>query len=607
MRRTFSPVGTPIGLVVLGWFSASVITTAAARGDVTPAKLATWPIVVPAQASPAERHAAEELREFASKVANAKAPMEILATDSPPEHAILIGKAARLKVDDLGEEGYRIKVGDGRVEIAGGGPRGTLYGTYAFLEENLGVRFLWHDANFVPTDRASRAIAAGERAFRPRFDWRYSYFGVINTHPAFAARMRNNATTPAPELGGSSAWTLISHSVPEWVPVATLGKEHPEYFSLVNGKRRAFMKEDNAEDGGTQPCFTNPEVKRRIIDGVLAKIAREGKTSGNVSISQNDNTEYCRCDACRAIDEREDSHMGALLTLLNEAADAVAKKAPGVSVGTLAYQFSRKPPKSLKPRPNVAIQLCSIEACQIHPLDDPKCPLNVAFCKDLEGWCKITPNVYVWNYNTNFSSYNSPCPNLDVIGPNVKFLAAHGVKGVFMQAPGNAQNTELCEVRNDLISRMLWDPTQDDHKIKEEFIDRYYGKANGKVKEYIALIQDAARRSGVHQLCFGPAASYGIDADVARRGLAILKEGMAAAEDPTIRDRVEKMTIAPRTVLLSDFTRWVQHHAESVSRAPAELITPIKDDVRELFRLYDRYGVDRFSEGISVDQIRVIH
>ncbi|WP_165226166.1 DUF4838 domain-containing protein [Aquisphaera insulae] len=602
MRRFASPVSTRIGLAALLCTTSALVTTPA-RGEVTPVTLASWPIVIPPGAAPAERHAAEELREFLPKVAGAKGPAEILATDSPPARAILIGKAAALKTDDLGDEGFRIKVGDGRVEIAGGAPRGTLYGVYAFLEDDLGVRFLWNDATSVPTDRAARPIASGERTFQPRFAWRYSYFGVNHAQPAFAARLRNNAVTSAPELGGSSAWTLISHSVPEWVPVARLGKEHPEFFSLVNGKRRAFMQEDNAEDGGTQPCFTHPEVRRRIIEGVLAKIDREKKTSGNVSISQNDNTEYCRCDACRAIDEREDSHMGSLLTLVNEAADAVAKKNPGVFVGTLAYQFSRKPPKGLKPRPNVAIQLCSIEACQLHPLDDPNCPLNVAFCRDLEGWCKITSNVYVWNYNTNFSSYNSPCPNLDVIGPNVRFLAAHGVKGVFMQAPGNAQNTELCEVRNDLISRMLWDPAGDDRKIKDAFIDAYYGKAAEKVKEYIALIQNTARESGVHQHCFGPAASYGIDARAARRGLAILQEAMGADDDPVIRGRVEKMTISPRTVILNDLARWVQHHGGSPSHAPAELIDRHKDDVRELLRLYDRYGVDRFSEGISADQL----
>ena len=56
-------------------------------------------------------------------------------------------------------------------------------------------------------------------------------------HPEIAARLHNNAVTDRAELGGRSSWSLISHSVNEYVPVAKLGKDHPEYFSLVDGKR----------------------------------------------------------------------------------------------------------------------------------------------------------------------------------------------------------------------------------------------------------------------------------------------------------------------------------------------------------------------------------
>ena len=519
--------------------ATALLIASPARADVTVGTLATWPVVIPADAAPAERHAAEELRDLVARATGAR--MEIVTAGQPRASGVFLGKASGLKTDDLGEEAFRLRIGDQRVEIAGGSPRGTLYGVYTFLEDELGVRFLTADHTHVPHAAPGQVLKAGERVFRPRFAWRDSYYGANRAHPELAARLRNNAVPDRPELGGRSSWSLISHSVNMYVGVAKYGKDHPEYFSLVNGKRRGFMHDDQFEQGGTQPCFTNPDVKRLIIDGILARLARRGQTGGNVAISQNDNTMYCRCDQCRAIDDREESHMGALLTLVNEAADTVAKDRPGVFVGTLAYQFSRTPPRSLKPRPNVAIQLCSIEACQIHPLNDPACPKNVAFCKDLEGWCKICEHVYVWNYNTNFTSYNSPCPNLEVIGPNVRFLAAHGVNGVFMQAAGNAQNTELCELRNYLISRLLWDPTLDDRKVIDEFVTLHYGKAADKVKAYLSLIGDTARRSGIHQNCFGPATSYGINAAVARQGLKLLEEGMALAENDDVRQRVEKL------------------------------------------------------------------
>jgi hypothetical protein len=587
--------------------TAALLTASLARAEATVGRMTTWPIVIPMDPAPAERHAAAELRDIVAQATGAR--MEIVTASGPRESGVFLGKASREKAGDLGEEAFRIRIDDHRVEIAGGSPRGTLYGVYTFLEDELGVRFLTPDHTHVPHAGPNQALKNGERVVRPRFAWRYSYYGMNMAHPEFAARLRNNAVTDRAELGGRSNWSLISHSVNEYVPVAKFGKDHPEYFSLVDGKRRSFMHDDQFDQGGTQPCFTNTDVKQLIIGGVLKRLARKGQTGGNIAISQNDNTMYCRCDRCRAIDDREESHMGALLALINEAADAVAQDRPGVFVGTLAYQFSRTPPRSLKPRPNVAIQLCSIEACQIHPLNDPRCPNNVAFRKDLEGWCRICEHVYVWNYNTNFTSYNSPCPNLDVIGPNVRFLAAHGVNGVFMQAAGNAQNTELCELRNYLISRLLWDPTLDDRKLIDEFVTLHYGRAADKVRAYLTLIGETARRSGIHQHCFGSAASYGIDAAVARKALGLLEEGMRLGENDEVKRRVEKVSIAPRTVLIEPFARWVRNHQHQIIggsqiKAPPEAYTGIEGELREVFHLYERHGVDHFAEWVSVPQVK---
>ncbi|WP_337172966.1 DUF4838 domain-containing protein [Paludisphaera sp.] len=557
-------------------------------------------VVVAADAHPAERRAAEELRDALAEATGARP--EIVAEAPAGRPAIAIGRASGLATDGLGEEDFTIRVADGDVAIAGGSPRGTLYGAYSFLEDEYGVRYLAPDSTSIPRADPGKTLADGERTFRPRFSWRYSYYGANRDHPELAARLRNNAAVRAPELGGSAAWSLISHTVANWIPVGKLGKEHPEFFSLVDGKRRADMKDDHFERGGTQPCFTNPEVKRRIIAGVLAQLERDGQTDGVISISQNDNMQYCRCPDCAAIDEREGTQMGSLLALLNEAGEAVAKVRPGVHVGTLAYQHTRKPPKSMRPGPNVAIQLCSIEACQVHALDDPSCEPNRAFRDDLDGWCGISDKVYVWNYNVDFTSYNLPCPNIEIIGANVKYLARNNVRGVFMQAAGDARNTELCDPRNYLISRMLWDPSLDPEEVVGEFIGRYYGAAADDVKAYVRLICETPRRKGIHRHCFGTAADYGYDDDMGREALALLERGMSKAESPAIRDRVEKLTIGPRAILLErPFVRWVAGaQGEIVSgrlkEAPPEAYTGKEAEIRELFRLYEKHGVDRYSE-----------
>lgn len=584
--------------------AAPLVSMTAARGDDgPPIQPEGAVIVVSDKADPTETRAAEELRDAVAKATGAD--LQIQNDAVAGEWAIRIGSASDLKTEGLGPEDYTIRTTERGLDVVGGSPRGTLYGVYSLLEDKLGVRFLTADATSIPWNN-NVEIHAGETTFRPRFSWRNAYYRANYESADLAAHMRNNAAATRPDLGGKSPWSLISHTVHLYVPLAKYAESHPEYFSLFNGKRQTATKDEQA----TQPCFSNPEVRKLIIDGVLADLERRNQTDGVISISQNDNMHYCQCPDCAAIDEREGTHMGSLLSLLNEAADAVAKVRPGVSVGSLAYQHTRKPPKHMKPRPNVAIQLCSIECCQIHPLNDPNCALNQAFCDDMKGWCELTDQVYIWNYNVSFTSYNLPCPNLDVIGPNVKFIASQGIKGVFMQCSGDGRNTDLCELRNYLISRLLWDPTLDDGQLKNEFIDRYYGRAGDDVRAYLKLIMETPREKGIHHGCFGIAADYGFDADLGRAALAILEKGMSKAESATVRDRVEKLTIGPRTIILDNpFGRWVRANqwglaVGNIKETPAEVYQGHEAELRELFRLYEKFSVDRYSEGLPAAPLK---
>ena len=134
------------------------------------------------------------------------------------------------------------------------------------------------------------------------------------------------------------------------MPVATYGETHPEYYALVDGKRKL--------DGfsGPQLCLTNPDVLALVTEAVLKELEEKPDVE-NISVSQTDNDLHCQCEACAAIDEREGTPMGSILTFVNAVADEVANVRPEVSVGTLSYWYSRRPPKHLKPRPNVQIQL----------------------------------------------------------------------------------------------------------------------------------------------------------------------------------------------------------------------------------------------------------
>lgn len=60
-----------------------------------------------------------------------------------------------------------------------------------------------------------------------------------------------------------------------------------------------------------------------------------------ISISQNDNEEYCKTPAEAAIIAEEGSPMGPMLRTVNAVADDIASDYPHVAIDTLAYQVTR--------------------------------------------------------------------------------------------------------------------------------------------------------------------------------------------------------------------------------------------------------------------------
>lgn len=147
-------------------------------------------------------------------------------------------------------------------------------------------------------------------------------------------------------MGGKVSFYRYSHTFEELVPPEKWFDSHPEYFSLVNGKRRREH---------SQLCLTNPDVLEICIEGVR-RWMREHPECRIFSVAQNDWYGYCECEHCQAIDRREESHAGALLAFVNAVADAVRDEFPDNRIHTFAYLYSRKAPRFLRPRENVIVR-----------------------------------------------------------------------------------------------------------------------------------------------------------------------------------------------------------------------------------------------------------
>lgn len=469
--------------------SALTLITIASEARIQIAKDGNARCVIVTQlgATAAERHAASELASALEQITGAKfQPQELTA--NVPESAIVIGPGAlaaklfpEVQLSVFGGEEYIVRTKGKHLLLAGGRPRGTLYAVYRFLQDELGVRWFAPWASHFPK-HPILSIGKLDRRGKPAFEYRDPFW-----FPAFDGdwAARNFSVSQTARLkehhGGQTVYKGFVHTFYPLVPADPHFKTHPEWFSLLKGKRVAE---------GAQLCTTDPVLRDFMVERVKTWL-RESPNANIVSVSQNDHFNPCECEHCAAVDEREGSHAGSLLELVNYVAEKIELEFPNVLVDTLAYQYTRKAPKTIRPRRNVIIRLCSIECNFAKPLEDPS---NELFARDIRDWQRLTDRLYIWDYTTDFAHYVMPFPNYFVLGPNARFFHRNGVVGLFEQGAYQSFGGEMSELRAWVLARLLWNPYQDDRQLIREFVAGYYGKASAPfILRHLQLISEAAQ------------------------------------------------------------------------------------------------------------------
>ena len=280
--------------------------------------------------------------------------------------------------------------------------------------------------------------------------------------------------------------------------------------------------------------------------------------------------------------------MGVLLNFVNKVADEVGKKYPDVKIGALAYQYSHKPPKNIRPRDNVQINLCSINACQLHAFSDPSCPENVIYMRDLRGWSRICKNLYFWDYHFGAGHVLLPYPDLFMFKPNINTLLDHGVKGVFMQTEYAVPTTDLIDLRHYLMNRMLWNPKLNDREVVDEFLNLHYGKAAPPICRFINLLHGHYEAGNVHHSAHIMSiwGNFSVDESVAAASLELFKAALDLAENETIKARVEQASICAYRAVIDPI--WKLKKDAAIDPALAGRMRPL---VKKFFRLCDKYGL----------------
>jgi len=557
-------------------------------------KKTEYVILVDEKASVSEQHAARELASFLFQISGAVFPVTV--GDKPTEKCLVVGggeAALALGVDvcaeNLGDEGFVIKTVGESVVIAGGTKRGTLYGVYTFLEK-LGCRWFSSKVSHIPTRSTLKFPCMDERQV-PVLEYRESYWNADSRDGDWSARNKNNGNSMMcnEKQGGNISYFPFVHTFESLLPVDEYFAEHPEYYSLVNGERYG-------EKEHTQLCLTNPEVQQIAIAKVRQWIEEHPKAS-IISVSQNDWYNYCECDNCRAIDEAEGSHAGTLIYFVNIIAEAIEKDYPHIVIDTLAYQYTRPAPRSIRPRPNVCVRLCSIECCFAHPLAecDEICSFadkvhGDSFQHDLKEWAKVCDRLYVWDYVVNFSHYFMPFPNFHVLKDNIQFFIDNNVKGIFEEgATAACGKCELAELRSYVLTKLMWDPSLDTDQLVEEFMVGYFGQAAQPLMDYFRLIHNSVKANpDIH---FGIYDPPHIDylTPILPQCKDLFDKAEALADNDEILERVEIARLPIR------YFEIMMQPVETEGRPAA---------IEQLFSDFARFEINEIWEGRTIEQAR---
>ena len=547
-------------------------------------------ILIDAHASAQESYAANELRHYLNMITGAS--FKIVSEKKGA--VIAVGKAAEIlgvthqkmnRTTDADSFTVR-RVGNSLAVV--GGIRGVIYGAYELLER-LGCRFFTPICEKIPV-KPDLDLPDIDTTQEPVLEYRHHNCRDINNSQRFAVKCRNNQGDLSPEMGGGMKYAMFVHTFENLVGTDEYFDAHPEYFAMVKGERRRDM---------TQLCLTNKDVLE-ISVSKTREILKAKPDCRIISISQNDFMDsFCTCDGCAAIDSYEDSHAGSLIAFVNQLAERLEPEFPGVIFDTLAYQYSRKAPKYIRPRHNVCVRLCSIECCFSHsyencsdayrnmPWSDEAMPTS--FIKDLSDWAKVCDRVYIWDYVTNFASYPQPFPNWNVLQANMRTLVKNNAKGVFEQGCAcQGYSTDLNELRAYLLSKLLWNADCDIERHKQEFLDYYYGSAAPYIAEYIKALTDKVESENIHAAIFQNTDAQYLTDDM----LVILNNIFDKAEQAVVGDALRLARTAKARLSL----RWINLKNKAMlknQKDPAE--------INQFFSDWKAHGLTRIDEWVGAE------
>ncbi|MBO4646776.1 MAG: DUF4838 domain-containing protein [Lentisphaeria bacterium] len=491
---------------------------------------------------PAEVNAEKELQHYLS---------EIFGT---PQAAFdrRSGKAVILRHDpSLGREEFKITADpSGNVVISGGRPRGVMYGAYYFLDRKLGVHWYSPYAEYVPKKKSVEVTGLPHHG-KPTFVARLMLSKPDKVSRRWQARnmLTSNATLTEiyPELGEESVFAppMACHGLHRIIPGSKY-RNHPEFFALINGKRRDPMK----VTVGMDYCLTNPG----LIEATIKECREYLKQMPNatyISIQEGDGTlGNCECAPCQKLKkECGDRESARWVYFANKVSEGLKDEFPNVKFLIFAYTASKAPPTNIKANDHVAVELCAWGNHRGKPYGHYHNKNGNSLLRQLKAWKEVCPNLLIWDYTYTFSDSFMQTPDMLLNIDNMKSFAEFGANGIFPEDNYPQVIAYGIPFKLWLLARAMWNPDEcDGEKLEETFCLEYFGEKAGKfILEYYRNLRKVHHKQGLVAFTGGGAIGRAAfeDPEVTAYSLKLFEQALEAVKGDRVLTRRVVETMIP--------------------------------------------------------------
>lgn len=475
-------------------------------------------ILIPANAKPIVKLAADELASYLKKMTGA----EFTVSTKPAfknNFRLGFGNPAGLE-----KEEFIIRTNGSNIDIYGHDTKakvnwfsysydcdekGTLMGVYHFLDM-LGVRWPFIGFEHIP-EKKTLSVKDLNIRFKPFFKERIATGGAWGFRKSKQPDAREYAQTD----NDAYKYILRNFQSPRKVVVgchseAALGlKKDKEWQKDVT---RIRLSPEGKRTPGFS-CWTHPDLLDMWLRAADAYFAGKSVTEAGFKYTRgpymgisrwpypflsadefmidpadhyNGNDGRCYCNRCNAFRKKhpcaDDSEI--IWRVLAKVAEHVHKKYPGKYISTLIYPPKREIP-NIKIPPNIRVKICMSGPKEVHSPNAHEFEVS-----ELEKWHKFTGNpVSIWSYH--LVGFNNIMPDIVETYPrkiNTFIQAIRGKSiGMFMEVGNGSFTRDILD--RYIYYRLMKNPDLDVEKEIDEFFKISYGPAAKEAKQFFGRLE----------------------------------------------------------------------------------------------------------------------